>query len=346
MNFLYLILFGYLVGSFSPGYFFGRTVKGIDIRKYGRRNTGATNTFYTVGKTYGVIAGFIDALKAIFVYLVSVNGLKLLNFEALSPDLAIFSGLAAVFGHVYPFYLNFKGGMGVASLIGLNFIVLFFTRSFFALGLFIAMVIYFLVMTERPGVREALREAPLRKVLKLAGLALPLAYLVFSQAWIFRITGALLLVSASFDFLRFVWPGLNKKYLNLRTLAKNKEAKTLSGYTLFLLSALILFTFFPKEAAVAGIVFFILGDTFAPLIRKWFWPKVIMGDKTYGGAGLFFVLSFVSGVFLNSLTDLSLSLKFITAGGLAAVVFDLMSVWIDDNLLVPLGTAVVLTFLV
>lgn len=343
-DFFILLLFGYLVGSFSPGYFFGRVFKGIDIRNYGTGNTGATNTYYTVGKSYGVIAGFIDALKAIFVYWVSVYGL-LKFIPPISPDLAIFVGLAAVFGHIYPFYLGFRGGMGVASLFGLNLIALFFTRSFYTLGLFTGMVVYFFTITRRPGVQEALREAPLRRILKLAGLVLPLTYLSFPQAWIVRITGTLLLAAVVFDFLRFVWGGLNKKYLNWRFLAKSKESKSLSGYTLFLLSALVLFAFFPKEAAIPALVFFILGDTFAPLIRKWFWPKVIMGDKTYGGAGLIFTLSFAAGLFLDSLSGLSLSLKFIAAGGVATVVFDLLSVRVDDNLLVPLGTAAVLTLL-
>lgn len=341
MNFLYLLLFGYLIGSISPGYFFGRIFKRIDIRKHNHRNTGATNTYYTVGPTLGVIAGVLDALKAVLVYFVAVRGL----FEIIrpvSPDLAIFIGLAAVFGHIYPFYLSFKGGMGVASLIGLNFITLFFTRSFFTLGLFIGMVVYFLIMTERPGVKEALRQAPLRRILKLVGLILPLAYITFSEVLVIRITGNLLLISVFFDFIRFILPALNKKYLSLKFMAKEKESKAFSGYTFFLLSAFILFAFFPKEAAAMSLVFFILGDVFAPLIRKWFWPKVIIGDKTIGGAGLIFTLSFAAGVFLNSLTDLSLSLKFIFVGALSTVIFDLLSFWIDDNLLVPLGTAALL----
>lgn len=345
-DFLLLILFGYLIGSISPGYFLGRIIKGVDIRKYGpNKNTGATNAYHVLGKGYGIITGFIDAIKAIFVYLVGIYGfLKII--PPVNPNLAIFIGLAAVFGHIYPFYLNFKGGMGVASLIGLNFIVLFFTRSFFALGLFIGTIVYFLIMTKRPGVQEMLRQNSLRRVLKLAGLALPLSYIVLDQSLLLMFIGILLLVSIIFDLIRFISPGFNKVYLNLRFLSKEKESKTFSGYSFFLLSGFILFAFFPKEIAIASLVFFILGDVFAPLVRKWFWPKLIAGDKTLGGAILIFGLSFVAGVFLNSLTVLSLSLKFILIGAVSTAIFDLLSFWFDDNLLVPLGTATLLAIFV
>src|SRR3989344_3525589 len=110
-TFLFFIIIGYLLGSLSPGYFFGRVIKGIDIRKFGNHNTGATNTYREVGPVYGIIAGIFDALKAAAAYWIAVLGLnfetfKLLNLGELDPDIAILVGLVAVVGHVFPFYLG------------------------------------------------------------------------------------------------------------------------------------------------------------------------------------------------------------------------------------------------
>ncbi len=65
-EFYLLLLFGYLIGSLSPGYFFGRLVRGIDIRNYRNHNTGATNTYFIVGPVYGVIAGLFAKRKTKF----------------------------------------------------------------------------------------------------------------------------------------------------------------------------------------------------------------------------------------------------------------------------------------
>ena len=76
LTFYLLIIFGYLIGSLSPGYFFGRVIKGIDIRDYKYHNTGATNTYFIVGPVYGVIAGLFDFLKTPAVYYLSLQWLK------------------------------------------------------------------------------------------------------------------------------------------------------------------------------------------------------------------------------------------------------------------------------
>src|SRR3989344_8121414 len=131
----YYVALGYLIGSVSPGYFFGRTIKKVDIRNYGNKNTGATNTYRTVGPIYGVITGIIDLAKAPFVYFLAVYGVA--GITAQNPDIGILVGLAAVLGHVFPFYLGFRGGRGVASLDGLFLISLFFSSPAYSLLLLI-----------------------------------------------------------------------------------------------------------------------------------------------------------------------------------------------------------------
>ena len=68
----------YFIGAISPGYIFGRLVKGIDIRTVGNRNTGATNTFHAVGPVFGVLAGIFDFFKIAAFYFMSVSGLPFL----------------------------------------------------------------------------------------------------------------------------------------------------------------------------------------------------------------------------------------------------------------------------
>ncbi len=361
-DFLILFLFGYLIGSISPGYFFGRIIKGIDIRKHNRRNTGATNTYLTVGPVYGVITGAIDFLKASFVYYIAVSGFsgfglsavggKFLNFETLSSDLAILVGLAAVTGHIFPFYLGFRGGRGVASLYGLAFTNLFFSQSVFALILFVGTVFYAIAVSQRPEVKEFLSKAPLRKFLKLAGLVLPLGYLAYSDFFA-NFVLVLFITSFGFDVMRFLVPELNQRYLRLKKLAKEKELKRFSGYTLFLFSAFMLFWFFPKDIAVLCLLFFIVGDVFTPL-GPVFLAKETMPGKTWGGAFLIFTLTFITGLFLNSLTPVSFSFKVLALAAFLTAFLDQFSVssskpfsfLVDDNFLVPLGTAILLTLLV
>ena len=75
-------LLGYVIGSISPGYIFGRLLKGIDIRNYGNHNTGATNTSRVVGQTYGLITGVFDYLKAPLAYYLSLNTLDPETWES------------------------------------------------------------------------------------------------------------------------------------------------------------------------------------------------------------------------------------------------------------------------
>ena len=349
-NFLILFFFGYLIGSISPGYFFGRVVKGIDIRKYNRGNTGATNTYLTVGPGYGIITGAIDFLKSPLVYYFALSGL-FFNFPAVNPDLAIFIGIAAVVGHIFPFYLGFRGGRGVASLYGLTFATLFFTQSFYALIIFVGTIFYAIFVSQRLEVKEFLSKAPLRKFLKLAGLILPLGYLYFD--FFANLVLVLLVASFVFDVMRFLVPELNQRYLRLKKLAKEKELKRFSGYTIFLLSAFLLFWFFPKDIAVLCFSLFIVGDVFTPL-GPVFLAKETMPGKTWGGFFLILTLAFITGLFLNSLTPVSFSFKVLVLAAFLTAFLDQFSVssskpfsfLVDDNLLVPLGTAIGLSFLI
>lgn len=126
-------LIGYLLGNFSPAYLFGR-MKGYDIREEGSGNVGATNAFILVGKHAFFITAALDILKAFAAWKISA---------ALFPGLAIagpLAGASCVIGHMYPVFLGFRGGKGLASLGG---VVLAWNWKWFLILLAAAIVIAF-----------------------------------------------------------------------------------------------------------------------------------------------------------------------------------------------------------
>ena len=116
------LVIGYAFGLFQTGYIYGRT-KGIDIRKEGSGNAGTTNSLRVLGKKAGAITFLGDLFKAIF----SVLLVKLI-FQNTYPDfvkvLELYAGFGTVLGHNFPFYLQFKGGKGIACTSGMILAVL------------------------------------------------------------------------------------------------------------------------------------------------------------------------------------------------------------------------------
>lgn len=119
-------LIAYLIGSIPTGYIFGWLLKGVDIRKEGSGNVGATNVFRVVGKIPGIIVLLVDILKGLVIITLFANLFK--AQVGLSQNLfKIILGLAVIAGHNWTIFLKFKGGKGVATsagvLIGLEPIV-------------------------------------------------------------------------------------------------------------------------------------------------------------------------------------------------------------------------------
>lgn len=121
MKEIILTIIAYLIGSIPTALIISRRYFGIDIRDYGSGNMGATNTFRTLGQKYGIIVMILDILKGMLAvglfylipfYLRSENELDRTNFM-------IALGMAAVLGHIFPVFASFKGGKGVATLLGM-----------------------------------------------------------------------------------------------------------------------------------------------------------------------------------------------------------------------------------
>ncbi len=117
---LICVLIGYVCGLFQTSYILGR-LSNIDIRNYGSGNAGTTNALRTMGKKAGVLTLLGDLLKPMVAYLI-----VWLLFHARYPDmsklLCMYSCAGAVLGHIFPIYLGFHGGKGIATIAGLGII--------------------------------------------------------------------------------------------------------------------------------------------------------------------------------------------------------------------------------
>lgn len=114
-----LIILAYCIGSIPTAVWVSKYYFGIDIREYGSGNAGATNTFRVLGSKWGTLVMVIDVLKGLAAVKLALllpyyieNDLALTNFQ-------IGLGVAAVLGHIFPIWAQFKGGKGVATLFGL-----------------------------------------------------------------------------------------------------------------------------------------------------------------------------------------------------------------------------------
>ncbi len=114
-----LVAGGYLLGSIPFGLLLGKGVAGVDVRTAGSGNIGATNVARTAGKGLGILTLLLDAAKGAL----AVVGTALLMGERLDGPWATAAGLAAFLGHVFPPWLRFRGGKGVATAFGV-FLVL------------------------------------------------------------------------------------------------------------------------------------------------------------------------------------------------------------------------------
>ncbi|MBE6053956.1 MAG: glycerol-3-phosphate acyltransferase [Clostridium sartagoforme] len=113
MRYLIVVLIGYLIGSSSMSYYLGKS-KNINVSKNGSGNLGASNMVVIMGWKAGIIVALHDILKAYIAVILA----KYLFADL--PYVAELAGVACVIGHIFPFYLKFKGGKGLASYIGMT----------------------------------------------------------------------------------------------------------------------------------------------------------------------------------------------------------------------------------
>lgn len=145
--FILSLFFGYLLGSISPSYLLGRLLKKIDIREHGNHNAGTVNTYKILGLWPAVITAGFDLGKGLLA-------MYLCHLAGGSPLLIHLTGLAAIAGHVFPFYLGFRGGQGVAvaTAMMIYYLTLFYLRGWLppsSLILLAVVVISFSYITKK-----------------------------------------------------------------------------------------------------------------------------------------------------------------------------------------------------
>jgi len=113
------ILFAYLIGSIPTAVWISRYFFGVDIRDYGSGNAGATNTFRVLGPKWGTIVMSVDVLKGVIATSLYIVLPFYMHNEWDRTNLMVGLGLAAVVGHIFPLWADFRGGKGVATLFGM-----------------------------------------------------------------------------------------------------------------------------------------------------------------------------------------------------------------------------------
>ena len=117
LQLLFIVLFSYLLGSIPFGIIISRLWKGIDIREHGSKNPGATNVYRVVGLIPALMVLILDIGKGLIATLLLSRisiGQPFLN----PVSLMILAGIAVILGHVFPIFVGFKGGKGVATGLG------------------------------------------------------------------------------------------------------------------------------------------------------------------------------------------------------------------------------------
>jgi acyl phosphate:glycerol-3-phosphate acyltransferase len=118
-----LVFIAYLLGSIPTSVWIGKAFYNIDVREFGSGNAGATNTFRVLGKKAGVPVLIIDILKGTAaVALAYLSSYEIQSSEFINLQIGL--GIAALIGHIFPVFAGFRGGKGVATILGVVICIL------------------------------------------------------------------------------------------------------------------------------------------------------------------------------------------------------------------------------
>ena len=140
MNILLVIIAAYLLGSIPWSLVIGLVFYKKDIRNYGSGNLGGTNAGRILGSKVGLTVIILDALKAFIIVLFSILVLK-------DVTAAILAGLFACVGHCFPIFCQFRGGKGVATVLGYTLAIAIFVSNQFLLLFLLPAFVFILILS-------------------------------------------------------------------------------------------------------------------------------------------------------------------------------------------------------
>jgi glycerol-3-phosphate acyltransferase PlsY len=135
------LLMAYVLGSIPTSVWISKWVYGIDIRKFGSKNAGTTNTLRVLGKWAATPVLIVDILKGFFAVFITHYTVMTDNTTAMC-----LLGLFAIIGHIFPIFAGFKGGRGVATSVGVS-IALFPMATLLCIPVFLISIIYYRIVS-------------------------------------------------------------------------------------------------------------------------------------------------------------------------------------------------------
>ncbi|WP_317898683.1 glycerol-3-phosphate 1-O-acyltransferase PlsY [Aurantibacillus circumpalustris] len=136
---IFFVLLAYLLGSIPNSVWIGKSFYNIDVREFGSGNAGATNTFRVLGKKAGIPVLIFDILKGtLAVALAYLSEFDVNSNEFIDFQLGL--GVAALIGHIFPVFAGFRGGKGVATILGIVVCIL-------PLACSLSLLVFLLVLT-------------------------------------------------------------------------------------------------------------------------------------------------------------------------------------------------------
>jgi len=131
-----LLISSYLLGSLAWSVWLGKWIHGVDLRDHGSGNAGATNAFRVLGRQTGTAVLVLDILKGF----AAVNLIHLAPVEQSTVIWMLVLGFMAVLGHLFPLYVGFRGGKGIATLLGVV-IALHSGAALLAMAVFVVLLL-------------------------------------------------------------------------------------------------------------------------------------------------------------------------------------------------------------
>jgi glycerol-3-phosphate acyltransferase PlsY len=138
---IFFLIIAYLVGSIPSAVWIGKYFYKIDVREYGSGNAGATNVFRVLGKRAGIPVLLMDIMKGFAAVSLAYLS-KYPKGSSQLTDLELVLGIAALLGHIFPLFAQFRGGKGIATLLGIILAVHLYA-GLLSMGVFIIVLLLF-----------------------------------------------------------------------------------------------------------------------------------------------------------------------------------------------------------